>query len=151
MCHRHGVMRRFYSGTLFNCCPCFDSIVGLLSAIILSHGLLSAVAPALAESNEEYVKDTKKVIDNVRTTINMDKNDTNTVTAVVGLREASWAGYRREKALLGRFSFRDIYLALNAIFGHYISFGPMAPIPAKRKAKILEEIDTAKNALQRDR
>ncbi|GMH27591.1 hypothetical protein Nepgr_029434 [Nepenthes gracilis] len=96
-----------------------------LAATILSHGLLSAVAPALAESDKEYVKDTKEAIDKVRTTINMDKNDPNTAAAVAGLRKASnsWAApYRREKALLGRVSFRDIYSALIAVSDHYISF-----------------------------
>lgn len=74
--------------------------------------------------------------------------------AVAELREISnsWvAKYRREKSLLGRPSFRDMYSALNAVSGHYISFGPTAPIPAKRKQRILEEMDTAEKALLRGR
>ncbi|KAE8667910.1 Photosystem II repair protein PSB27-H1 [Hibiscus syriacus] len=76
----------------------------------------------------------------------MDKNDPNVAAAVAGLRDTSnsWvAKYRRGKSLLGRASFREIYSALNAVSGHYISFGLTAPIPAKRKARILEEMDTA--------
>lgn len=110
--------------------------------------------PALATSDEEYVKEAEEVISKVRTTINMDKNDPNVAAAVADLREASnsWvAKYRREKALLGRSSFRDIYSALNAVSGHYISFGPTAPIPVKRKARILEEMDSAEKALLRGR
>lgn len=119
--------------------------------------LLPAAIPpaALAEaSDEEYVRETTEVISKVRSTINMDRGDPNVVTAVADLREASntWvAKYRREKALLGRSSFRDMYSALNAVSGHYISFGPTAPIPAKRKARILEEMDTAEKALLRGR
>ncbi|XP_021289683.1 photosystem II repair protein PSB27-H1, chloroplastic [Herrania umbratica] len=116
-------------------------------------GLLPVTA-AFAASDEEYVKETEVVINKVRSTINMDKNDPNIAFAVAELREASnsWvAKYRREKALLGRASFRDIYSALNAVSGHYISFGPTAPIPAKRKARILEEMDTAEKALSRGR
>ncbi|KAK9092429.1 hypothetical protein Syun_027340 [Stephania yunnanensis] len=119
----------------------------------LGTALLPA-APASAASDEEYVKDTAEVINKVRTTINMDKNDPNIATAVIELRDTSnsWvAKYRREKALLGRASFRDMYSALNAVSGHFISFGPTAPIPAKRKARILEEMDTAEKALQRGR
>lgn len=100
------------------------------------------------------MKETEEVINKVRTTIVMDKNDPNVATAVAELRETSnsWvAKYRREKALLGRASFRDIYSALNAVSGHYISFGPTAPIPAKRRARILEEVDTAEKALLRGR
>ncbi|KAL2331724.1 hypothetical protein Fmac_019305 [Flemingia macrophylla] len=109
---------------------------------------------AVAASDEEYVKETEEVIGKVRSTITMDKNDPNVATAVAELRETSnsWvAKYRREKALLGRASFRDMYSALNAVSGHYISFGPTAPIPAKRRNRILEEVDTAEKALLRGR
>ena len=100
------------------------------------------------------MKDTTEVIGKVRTTITMDKNDPNVAAAVAELRESSnsWvAKYRKEKSLLGRASFRDMYSALNAVSGHYISFGPTAPIPAKRKARILEEMATAEKALLRGR
>ncbi|KAI3465724.1 hypothetical protein Pfo_022387 [Paulownia fortunei] len=116
--------------------------------------LLSPVTYAWAASDDEYVKETAEVINKVRTTITLDKNDPNVATAVAELRETSnaWvAKYRREKALLGRSSFRDMYSALNAVSGHYISFGPTSPIPAKRKQRILEEMDTAEKALLRGR
>jgi photosystem II Psb27 protein len=61
------------------------------------------------------------------------------------------AKYRREKGLLGRQSFRDMYSALNAVSGHYISFGPTAPIPNKRRVRILEEMDSVEKSLQRGR
>ncbi|KAE9599853.1 hypothetical protein Lal_00045998 [Lupinus albus] len=115
---------------------------------------LLPLTPALAASDEEYVKETEEVINKVRTTITLDKNDPNVAEAVSELRDTSnsWvAKYRREKNLLGRASFRDMYSALNAVSGHYISFGPTAPIPAKRKARILEEVTTAEKALQRGR
>ncbi|XAR55479.1 hypothetical protein NMG60_11035554 [Bertholletia excelsa] len=120
-----------------------------------SHGNLPPpVTSASAASDDEYKKDTEEVINKVRSTINMDKTDPNVASAVAELREASntWvAKYRREKALLGRPSFRDMYSALNAVSGHYISFGPTVPIPTKRKARILEEVDTAEKALSRGR
>ena len=125
----------------------------LAAAAILSHALLLPVKQAKAE-DEDYVKETAEVITKIRNTINMDKNDPNVANAVAELRETSnsWvAKYRKEKALLGRVSFRDMYSALNAVSGHYISFGPTAPIPAKRKARILEEMDTVEKALLRGR
>lgn len=109
---------------------------------------------ALAASDEEYVKETEEVINKVKKTITMDRNDPNVADAVAELRDTSnsWvAKYRREKALLARASFRDMYSALNAVSGHYISFGPTAPIPAKRRARILEEVEVAEKALQRGR
>uniref|UniRef100_A0A1D1XQD8 Thylakoid lumenal protein At1g03610, chloroplastic n=1 Tax=Anthurium amnicola TaxID=1678845 RepID=A0A1D1XQD8_9ARAE len=116
--------------------------------------LFPAASSWAASEDEEYVRETTEVIGRVRATVNMEKGDPKVAGAVAELREASntWvAKYRREKALLGRASFRDMYSALNAISGHYISFGPTAPIPAKRKARILEELDTAEKALQRGR
>ncbi|KAJ0245179.1 Photosystem II repair protein PSB27-H1 [Hirschfeldia incana] len=113
-----------------------------------------APSPASAAEDEEYVKDTSAVISKVRTTLSMERTDPNVADAVAELREASnsWvAKYRKEKALLGKASFRDIYSALNAVSGHYVSFGPTAPIPAKRKARILEEMETAEKALSRGR
>ncbi|KAB2052794.1 hypothetical protein E1A91_A12G148400v1 [Gossypium mustelinum] len=133
----------------------FLCLAAAAAAATTTAGLaLGGVQSAFAASDEEYVKETAEVINKVRSTINMDKNDPNIASAVAELREASnsWvAKYRREKALLGRASFRDMYSALNAISGHYISFGPTAPIPAKRKARILEEMDTAEKALSRGR
>ncbi|KAK3023390.1 hypothetical protein RJ639_044723 [Escallonia herrerae] len=125
-----------------------------LTAGILSPAFLLPVTSAWAATDEEYVKETEEVINKVRATITKDKTDPNVADAVAELRDTSnsWvAKYRREKALLGRSSFRDIYSALNAVSGHYISFGPTAPIPAKRKARILEEMDTAEKALLRGR
>ncbi|KAF4382530.1 hypothetical protein F8388_015358 [Cannabis sativa] len=128
--------------------------LSLVSAGSIFPALIFPIRPALAGSDDEYVKETEEVISKVRNTISMDKKDPNVAAAVTELRETSnsWvAKYRREKSLLGRVSFRDMYSALNAVSGHYISFGPTAPIPAKRKARILEEVETAEKALLRGR
>ncbi|KAG6404878.1 hypothetical protein SASPL_132455 [Salvia splendens] len=133
--------------------PCRRNFLSLSAAALF---LAPAAAPpqAAAAGDDEYVKETEEVISKVRATINLDKADPNISAAVAELRETSnsWvAKYRREKALLGRASFRDMYSALNAVSGHYISFGPTAPIPAKRKQRILEEVETAEKALLRGR
>ncbi|KAL4569835.1 hypothetical protein LXL04_025479 [Taraxacum kok-saghyz] len=125
-----------------------------LAAVISISSPLLVIPAALAASDEEYAKETQEVIQKVRNTINMDKTDPNIAAAVAELRETSnsWvAKYRREKALLGRISFRDMYSALNAVSGHYVSFGPTSPIPAKRKTRILEEMDSVEKALSRGR
>lgn len=126
--------------------------------ISMSAGLLLLspviVKNALAASDDEYVKETAEAIEKIRTTLTLDKNDPNIAAAVSELRDISngWvAKYRKEKTLLSRSSFREMYSALNAVSGHYISFGPTAPMPAKRKQRILEEMDTAEKALSRGR
>ncbi|KAL9238734.1 hypothetical protein vseg_013118 [Gypsophila vaccaria] len=123
-----------------------------LTAFVLSPALVAT--PNAHASDDDYVKETEEVISKVRTTISLDRNDPSVADAVAGLREASnsWvAKYRREKSLLGRISFRDMYSALNAVSGHYVSFGPTAPIPAKRRARILEEMESVEKALLRGR
>ncbi|CAN4103343.1 unnamed protein product [Withania somnifera] len=125
-----------------------------LSAGLLTPLFLLPATSAFAATDEEYVREASQVIQKVRSTLSMEKGDPKIADSVAELREASnyWvAKYRREKALLGRASFRDIYSALNAVSGHYVSFGPTTPIPAKRKQRILEEMDTAEKALQRGR
>ncbi|KAF3664976.1 Photosystem II repair protein PSB27-H1, chloroplastic [Capsicum annuum] len=129
-------------------------LLSLATGFLLTPALLLPSTPAFAATDDEYVKETSDVIQKVRSTLNMDKTDPKIADSVAELRETSnyWvAKYRREKALLGRASFRDIYSALNAVSGHYVSFGPTTPIPAKRKQRILEEMDTAEKALQRGR
>ncbi|KAF2557372.1 hypothetical protein F2Q68_00018467 [Brassica cretica] len=125
------------------------------STLLLTQSIpFVAPSPASAAEDEEYVKDTSVVISKVRTTLSMERTDPNVADTVAELREASnsWvAKYRKDKALLGKASFRDMYAALNAVSGHYVSFGPTAPIPAKRKARILEEMETAEKALSRGR
>ncbi|KAL7102295.1 hypothetical protein ACP275_08G110700 [Erythranthe tilingii] len=116
--------------------------------------LLTPVPFAWAAPDEEYVKDTAEVINKVRKTITLEKTDPTIADAVAELRQTSnaWvAKYRKEKSLLARASFRDIYSAINAVSGHYVSFGPTAALPAKRKQRILEEMETAEKALSRGR
>uniref|UniRef100_A0ACD5X2J7 Uncharacterized protein n=1 Tax=Avena sativa TaxID=4498 RepID=A0ACD5X2J7_AVESA len=125
---------------------------GLGAALLLA--LSPCVGAARAAEDDEYVSETKEVIGKVRSTISMEKTDPKVADAVTELREMSnsWvAKYRREKGLLGRQSFRDMYSALNAVSGHYISFGPTAPIPNKRRVRILEEMDSVEKSLQRGR
>jgi photosystem II Psb27 protein len=110
--------------------------------VLAGTGLGAVLARA---ADDEYVRETKEVIGKVRSTINMDKSDPNVVAEVRVLSNSWVAKYRREKSLLGRPSFRETYSALN------VSFGPTAPIPAKRRARILEEMDTAEKALLRGR
>eukprot|EP01018_Ginkgo_biloba_P026449 Gb_23437 [translate_table: standard] len=121
-------------------------LVGLIS--------LAQSSPASAGLDEDYPKDTQAVIDQIKGTIDMDKSDPNRSSAVAALRESSnnWvAKYRREKKLAGKPSYSNMYSVLNALSGHYISFGPTSPIPTKRKARILEEVDTAEKALSKGR
>eukprot|EP00246_Nothoceros_aenigmaticus_P003595 TRINITY_DN14777_c0_g1_i1.p1 TRINITY_DN14777_c0_g1~~TRINITY_DN14777_c0_g1_i1.p1 ORF type:complete len:195 (+),score=40.32 TRINITY_DN14777_c0_g1_i1:90-674(+) len=116
---------------------------------------LALASPVLAEEmDDEYKRDTQAVIDQVKGTLSLDKNDPTKADAVQSLKKASnaWvAKYRREKQVAGKPSFSNMYSVLNAVSGHYISFGPTYPIPVKRKDRILEEVQIAEKALGRGR
>ncbi|CAI5979039.1 unnamed protein product [Closterium sp. NIES-65] len=125
-----------------------------LAGVASLAAVLSAPGLALADFEEDYVKATTNVIERVRYTLGLARDDPARSEAVSELRELSntWvARYRREKSVAGRPSFSNMYSVLNAISGHYISFGPTYPIPKKRLDRIVEEVDISERALARGR
>eukprot|EP00270_Netrium_digitus_P005816 TRINITY_DN1780_c0_g1_i2.p1 TRINITY_DN1780_c0_g1~~TRINITY_DN1780_c0_g1_i2.p1 ORF type:complete len:186 (-),score=39.23 TRINITY_DN1780_c0_g1_i2:41-598(-) len=134
-----------------------ESLVSRRDAVAAAAVILAAAlspSPALAFSVENYTEETQTVIEKVRYTLSLDKTDPAKEEAVTSLRLLSndWvAKYRREKSIAGKPSFSNMYSVLNAISGHYISFGPTYPIPKKRADRILEEVTIAEKALSRGR
>lgn len=129
-----------------------EALLSGLTALV--SGLSINAGPALADFNEDYKNETEAVIERVKSTLALEKSDPSKADAVANLRQTSndWvAKYRREKGVAGRPSFSNMYSVLNALSGHYISFGPNYPIPGKRKDRILEEIKDAEKALKRGR
>ena len=61
------------------------------------------------------------------------------------------AKYRRQPEFAGRPSYGNTYGAINAVAGHYNSFGYAAPISKKRSARIVQELGDAERALKRGR
>lgn len=61
------------------------------------------------------------------------------------------ARYRRDDRFSGKPSFSNLYSAVNAIAGHYNSFGPTARIPAKRLDRIKVELEQAKRFVNNGR
>lgn len=113
-----------------------------------------AVGGALADADEDYKRETGDVIEQVRTTLALEKTDPSKAAAVAKLRQAGneWvAKYRKSKKVAGKPSFSNMYSVINAISGHFVSFGPTYPIPAKRKDRILDEVKDAEKALSRGR
>ena len=124
------------------------------AALIATLAALATPLPARADFIEDYREETKIVIERVKSTLGLERGDPAASDAVDALRVLSndWvAKYRREKAVAGKPSFSNMYSALNAISGHYISFGNGYPIPKKRALRILEEVTDAERALTRGR
>ena len=124
------------------------------AALFATLAALATPLPARADFIETYREETKDVIERVKSTLSLERGDPAASDAVDALRVLSndWvAKYRREKAVAGKPSFSNMYSALNAISGHYISFGNGYPIPKKRAQRILEEVNDAERALTRGR
>jgi len=133
------------------------------SAMVGSTVLLSA-APAQAflgigeddgqKIQEVYLSSTKSVLENVQKVLDTPKDDPTKEDQVKELRKQinSWvASYRREGKVAGRPSFSVTYSILNALAGHFNSFGPTAPIPKKRLERIDKEMKDAALYLSRNR
>jgi photosystem II Psb27 protein len=61
------------------------------------------------------------------------------------------AQYRRDDRFAGRPSFSNMYSAVNALSGHYNSFGVTSRIPKKRLDRIEAEVAQANKFLQMGR
>ncbi|GHP07275.1 hypothetical protein PPROV_000601600 [Pycnococcus provasolii] len=103
---------------------------------------------------EKYKADTLHIIESSGATIQLAKDDPSRAAAIQALRKeinTYVAAYRREDRVLGRPSFGNTYSALNAIAGHYNSFGTKTNLPKKRMDQVLTELDKAKEQVERDR
>lgn len=134
----------------------------LAAGSVVLAGLLSSAAPAQAflgfgegEARENAYKDeTGKILAKVNTVLALDKDDPAKEDSVKGLRKDinSWvAKYRRDTKFSGRPSYGNTYSALNALAGHYNSFGATAPIPKKRLERLTKELADAELLLTRGR
>lgn len=126
----------------------------LAVATVLVSTVFGGVGGARADADEDYKRETSDVIEQVRTTLALEKSDPNKAAAVAKLRQAGneWvAKYRKAKKVAGKPSFSNMYSVINAISGHFVSFGATYPIPAKRKDRILDEVKDAEKALSRGR
>ena len=84
----------------------------------------------------------------------LDKDDAGRDDAVKSLRKDinAWvADYRRDAKFSGRPSYGNTYSVLNALAGHFNSFGTKAPFPKKRLERVEKEIADAQLFLTRGR
>ena len=105
-------------------------------------------------ADAKYTEFTTSIIEEVRTTLALPKDDDGKAAAVTKLRGDTnmWvATYRRNQDYSGRISYSNMYSALNAIAGHYNSFGTNYPIPKKRLDRIIQECEVAEKALAKGR
>lgn len=106
-------------------------------------------------SKEEiYKEDTANILKDVGAALSLDKGDPTKEDAMNNVRKETnaWvAKYRRDNKFAGRPSYGNTYSALNALAGHFNSFGPTAPLPKKRLERIQKELEDATRMLGRGR
>lgn len=133
-----------------------------VAQVALAAALAFSAAPAKAflgfgegkEREEEYTKSTGGVLAQARGAIDLAKDDPDRdekIKAVRGSINGWVARYRRDQQFSGRPSFSNTYSALNALAGHYNSFGSQAAIPKKRLERLVKELDDAEKLLGRGR
>lgn len=79
-----------------------------------------------------------KLLADIRTTVSMTGDDDAKEAAVKTLKKEmnDWTAKYRNSSEGGRPSFSNMYSAVNALAGHWTSFGSDAPVPKKRMARI---------------
>lgn len=107
-----------------------------------------------AARDEAYKNDTTAILAEVNGALGMERDDPSRDDKVNQIRKDinSWvAKYRRDDKFSGRPSFSNTYSAINALAGHYNSFGTQAPIPKKRLDRLTKELVDAEALLARNR
>lgn len=107
-----------------------------------------------AAREEAYKNDTAAILAEVNGAIAMDRDDPARDEKIGQVRKDinQWvAKYRRNDQFSGRPSFSNTYSAINALAGHYNSFGTQAPIPRKRLDRLNKELGDAELLLTRNR
>eukprot|EP00879_Flechtneria_rotunda_P001299 GHRR01001448.1.p1 GENE.GHRR01001448.1~~GHRR01001448.1.p1 ORF type:complete len:185 (+),score=53.32 GHRR01001448.1:137-691(+) len=106
------------------------------------------------QREEAYKNETNDILGKVNTVLAIGKDDPSKEDRVKALRKEinTWvAKYRRDDKFAGRPSYGNTYSALNALAGHYNSFGATTPIPKKRLERLTKELNDAQLLLTRGR
>lgn len=130
--------------------------------MLAAAALLANAGPAHAflgfgegtQQAEAYTKDTGAILEEVQGIMKLAKDDPSKDERINALRGDinGWvAKYRREPKFSGKPSYGNTYSALNALAGHYNSFGTSAPIPKKRLERLQKELNDAQLLLSRNR
>jgi photosystem II Psb27 protein len=130
-------------------------------ATVASAAALLSATPAWAflgigegqEKLDAYNSDTSAVLGEVKKYLDLPKDDPSREEFVLGLRDSinSWVAKYRRSDFTGKQSFGNTYTTLNALAGHFNSFGNGQPLPKKRFERAVKEVGDAEKQLARGR
>ncbi|NET47753.1 MAG: photosystem II protein Psb27 [Merismopedia sp. SIO2A8] len=127
----------------------FSSLLALV--LVLSIGLTGCSSPTPSGLSGNYNEDTVAVIESLRTALGAANGTPEQAEAQAQARQTinDFAGlYRREPSLQDKASFRTMQTALNALAGHYSSYGNR-PVPKKLQDRLEQEFKQVEAALRR--
>lgn len=107
--------------------------------VVLSVEQASAGLFGGKSKQQQFYDETKEMIDQVEYTLSLEKDDPSRDSAIEQTRKMTneWvAKWRRDKKFAGKPSYSNVYSVLNAISGHYNSFGTRQPLPERRRERI---------------
>jgi photosystem II Psb27 protein len=125
---------------------------GLAGAALVAP--LSAHAGLFGPSKRElYEEETKAFLDQLQNTLALPADDEAKKDAVLALKKEGnrWVAKWRGSSFSSSPSFGNLYSVVNAVNGHYNTFGPNSNIPKKRRARVDKEISDAGKYLSKGR
>jgi len=134
-----------------------------LWGIAVAGGAAAGIAPPPAHAgflgfgddpNAIYKEDTQKMLNEIKAVLVLDNSDPTKQEQIAALRRDmnGWVSkYRRDTRFSGRASYGNLYSVINAVAGQYTNFGTKTPIPKKRAAQIVVEINNAENLIAKGR
>lgn len=114
----------------------------------------------------DYYTDAAKVVNHMRIATNLDKGAPNIELIAQNTKKemsefVAFYRYllffspslplRRFTNVAGKQSFSTLYTAINVLAGHYTSYGPKIPVPAKRRTRLMQEYAEVEKNIKRRR
>eukprot|EP00954_Amorphochlora_amoebiformis_P027111 1383385-Amorphochlora_amoeboformis.AAC.2 len=102
---------------------------------------------------EVYEKETSAFLKQLKDTLAMPSDDEGKKDAVLALKTEGnrWVAKWRNSKMSSSPSFGNLYSVVNAVNGHYNTFGPNSNLPKKRMARVDKEIEDANKYLLKGR
>jgi len=127
---------------------------GLTGAAAISSTPMSAQAGLFGPSQrEKYEEETSAYLKLVQDTLAIPSSDDAKKEAVLNLKAEGnrWVAKWRNSKMSSSPSFGNLYSVVNAVNGHYNTFGPQSNLPKKRMARVAKEITDATKYLAKGR
>lgn len=124
-------------------------LVALILVVVI--GLMGCSSSSSAGLTGDYRQDSLALLQNLRTSIELQEESPNKVEAQEQARQQInefSARYRRDSSVTSLSSFTTMRTALNSLAGHYSSY-PNRPLPQKLKKRLEQEFRQVESALKR--